>query len=70
MMMMPKAAVNENHFFAFAENKVGFSGEVFGVKSVAVSHREGKPSHNHLRLRVFPPHQAHSLASLFFREGV
>jgi hypothetical protein len=35
-VLVPKTAVNENHFVAGRKDKIGFTGQVFAVKPEAV----------------------------------
>lgn len=69
-MAMPKATVNEDHFSAWPEHKVGAARQILHMEAVAVAHCVDQPSDAHLWLGVFAADPAHDVAALAGREGV
>jgi hypothetical protein len=67
---MPKAPVDEYDFASRRENKVGFTGEIRTVKSVAVPHPMDQLSNNELRFRILRTNRAHIFRTLFFANMV
>ena len=51
-MLMPEAAVYEDHLSEPRENEIGRAGKVSPVKAKPETHAMNKPADDHLRLRI------------------
>ena len=63
LVLMPEAAVNEDHDAARPQNNVGLAGELRVMQAVANAKREQRLSNNQFRLRVRAFDTAHVFAS-------
>jgi hypothetical protein len=63
-VLVPKAAMHEDHFTLSWENQVRLSRQVGAVKSVAVAHEVNKPPHRQFGRSIFRPDRSHHLASV------
>ena len=53
-MLMPKAAVDENHFLNAAEDQIGTSRQVFRMEPISAAESPADFANDHLRLRIAP----------------
>jgi hypothetical protein len=70
LVCMPKATMNEDSFPARREDKVGFSGQVFAMKSIPIPEVEQRLTHRKLGTSVLAADARHSLATLGFRQSI
>jgi hypothetical protein len=62
-MLMPEAAVNEDHSSIFRKNDVRFARQVLDVQAVTKTSGMKKSPDTHLGHRVFPPNAGHHPAA-------
>lgn len=63
-VLVPKAAVDKNHFSASRENQVRLSWQILAVKAVPVAHPMSKAPNRHFRAHSFTFYSSHVIASL------
>src|SRR5579859_2018656 len=54
-MVMPEAAVNEDHFAPSRQHQVRFPWQVRSMQTIAISHGVNEPTNDHFRPGVFRP---------------
>ena len=69
-VLMPEAAVDENHGPPFGKNNVGLARKTADMQAKAKAVGKEKPPHGHLGLRVFGDDGPHDLRALFRSEDV
>lgn len=67
---MPEAAVDKNHFPAFAKYKVRLSGHIFLMQPKAVPHLVNRGANDQFRLGVLAFDQPHTDAAFYWCETV
>ena len=62
---MPETPVNKDDLMAGWKDEIGTSRKISYVKAITIAQSMYKPSYNHFRAGVLPPHFGHQCASLF-----
>jgi hypothetical protein len=69
-VLVPKAAVNKDHFLPANEREIRISWEVFSVQPESVSKSVSEPADQHFGLHSFAANCAHVRAAPVWREFV
>lgn len=70
VVLVPKAAVNQDDLLAKRKDEIRFAGEVSSMKAESVPKTVCDLADDYLRLRIFAPNPGHAVTALFWSQVV